>query len=186
MRKKSHITLAKYLVHESRDKELQKHKYAFYLGSILPDIKPSFIYKRHEILTTFPALEERIKMLSDLDQEKETGGTKYYRHLGEVSHYLADYFTYPHNRKFSGGLKEHCTYEQELKIKLRQHITSGKAASHKKKYIDFPAPEALFEFVKKSHQDYLSQNNTVEGDISHIIPINSQVLKSITKFRKRA
>jgi len=31
LRKKSHIALARYLVSESRDKELKKHKYAFYL-----------------------------------------------------------------------------------------------------------------------------------------------------------
>ncbi len=186
MRKKSHIALAQYLVRESRDKELQKHKYAFYLGSILPDIKPSFIYERHEIAQTFPKVQEQIKYLSDLESGKGENGTKYYRHLGEVSHYLADYFTYPHNRKFTGGFKEHCSYEQELKKKLRQHIVSGKAASRKKKYIEFAAPEALFDFVKKSHQDYLLQQNTVEGDISHIIPINSQVLKSITKFKKQA
>jgi len=73
-----------------------------------------------------------------------------------------------------------------LKKQLRQHISSGKAASRKKKYIEFAAPEALFDFVAKTHKDYLSEKNTVEGDISHIIPINSQVLKSITSFARRA
>ena len=61
MRKKSHITLAKYLVRESRDKELARHKYAFYLGSVLPDIKPSFIYKRHEITETFPEAIQNLR-----------------------------------------------------------------------------------------------------------------------------
>lgn len=184
MRKKSHITLAKYLVRESKDKDLNKHKYAFYLGSVLPDIKPSFIYKRHEITETFAALQEQIKKLSSVNLEDKDKTRKYYRNLGEVSHYLADYFTFPHNRKFAGGFREHCTYEEELKKKLRQYITSGKAASRKKKYIDFAAPEALFDFVKKSHQEYISNQNSVEEDINHIIPINSQVLKSITNFRK--
>ncbi len=184
MRKKSHIALAKYLVRESRDKELNKHKYSFYLGSVLPDIKPSFIYKRHEITETFPQLQERIKRLSRTDPQTDKTA-KYYRNLGEVSHYLADYFTFPHNQKFSGGFREHCSYEEELKKKLRQHIVSGKAASQKKKYIDFSAPDALFDFVKKSHQDYILHNNSVEEDINHIIPINSQVLKSITNFRKQ-
>lgn len=188
MRKKSHIILARYLVKESRDKELQKHKYSFYLGSVLPDIKPSFIYRRHEMTQTFPTLQKQIENLSTIskDEWKEKNNSKYYRHLGEVSHYLADYFTYPHNQKFTGSFREHCSYEEDLKKKLRQHILSGKAASRKKKYIEFTAPEALFDFVKKTHQDYLSQNNSVEGDISHIIPVNSQVLKSITRFRERA
>ncbi len=187
MRKKSHITLAKYLVKESRDKDLKKHKYAFYLGSVLPDIKPSFIYRRHEMTGTFPQWQKRIWDLAKLkDEEMHKSSSKYYRHLGEVSHYLADYFTFPHNGKFTGGFREHCSYEEDLKKKLRQHILSGKAASRKKKYIEFAAPEALFDFVKKTHQDYLAQQNTVEDDIAHIVPINSQVLKSITHFRKRA
>lgn len=185
MRKKSHITLAKYLVRESRDKELARHKYAFYLGSVLPDIKPSFIYKRHEITETFPALQEQIRDLSRRHPEEKDSTAKYYRNLGEVSHYLADYFTFPHNQKFPGGFREHCTYEEELKKKLRQYITSGKAASRKKKYIDFSAPDALFDFLKKSHQEYILQQNSVEEDINHIIPINSQVIKSITNFRKQ-
>lgn len=187
MRKKSHIVLARYLVKESRDKELQKHKYAFYLGSVLPDIKPSFIYRRHEIAETFPALQKQIRLLSAAELgTEEKKESRYYRHLGEVSHYLADYFTFPHNQKFTGGFREHCSYEEDLKKKLRNHILSGKAASRKKKYIEFSAPDALFEFVQKAHQEYLKEQNTVEGDISHIIPINSQVLKSITNFRRNA
>ena len=47
MRKKSHISLARYIVNSLDDKELKKHRFSFYIGSVLPDIKPSFIYKRH-------------------------------------------------------------------------------------------------------------------------------------------
>ena len=53
MRKKSHISLARDIVRNSEDEGLRKHKWAFYLGSILPDIKPSFLYKKHEIDGTF-------------------------------------------------------------------------------------------------------------------------------------
>lgn len=184
MRKKSHIALAKYLIKESRDKELQKHKYAFYFGSILPDIVPSFVYRRHEIVGTFPVLQKRILCLAGRKVDKYSA--KYCRHLGEVSHYVADYFTFPHNKKFAGGFKAHCFYEEELKKKLRQHILSGRAASRKKKYIDLAGPEAVFDFLRKTHQEYLQHQNDVDGDISHIIPINSQVLKSIINFKEKA
>lgn len=53
MRKKSHISLAHYMVENLKDEELKHHKFSFYLGSILPDIKPSFLYKRHEMDGTF-------------------------------------------------------------------------------------------------------------------------------------
>ena len=45
MRKKSHISLARYIVANTKDEELKKHKLSFYIGSILPDCKPSFVYK---------------------------------------------------------------------------------------------------------------------------------------------
>ena len=49
MRKKSHISLAKYIVGSLEEQDLVKHKKAFYLGSILPDCKPSFLTVKHEI-----------------------------------------------------------------------------------------------------------------------------------------
>lgn len=39
MRKKSHISLARYMVENLKDEELKHHKFSFYLGSILPDIQ---------------------------------------------------------------------------------------------------------------------------------------------------
>lgn len=185
MRKKSHIILARYLVHESGNKELKKHKYAFYLGSILPDIKPSFLYRRHEFYGTFPFLQEKIRQLSTKELKNGMRGSKYYRKLGEVSHYIADYFTFPHNKKFTGGFREHCSYEEELKKKLRHYIKSGKAASRKRKYIEFAAPDALFDYVKQSHKDYLDEHKGVEEDISNIVPISSQVIKSISHFPEK-
>ena len=65
MRKKSHISLARYIVNSLDDKELKKHRFSFYIGSVLPDIKPSFIYKRHEINGTFPYVKKHIARLSE-------------------------------------------------------------------------------------------------------------------------
>ena len=60
MRKKSHISLARYIVANTEDEGLKKHWLSFYIGSVLPDCKPSFIYKRHEITGTFPKLRKDI------------------------------------------------------------------------------------------------------------------------------
>ena len=67
MRKKSHISLARYMVENLKDEELKHHKFSFYLGSILPDIKPSFLYKRHEMDGTFPYVSRHIRRLSEGD-----------------------------------------------------------------------------------------------------------------------
>ena len=43
MRKKSHISLAHYLMNSEGMESIQHHKGAFYIGSILPDCVPSFL-----------------------------------------------------------------------------------------------------------------------------------------------
>ena len=116
MRKKSHISLARYIVNNMEDNDLKKHKLSFYIGSVLPDIKPSFVYKRHEMDGTYPDIRRHIERLSEgrkLVEKKK--GRKYYMDLGQISHYLADYFTYPHNKIYPGSLKDHCSYEEKLK-----------------------------------------------------------------------
>ena len=111
MRKKSHISLARYIVANTKDEELKKHKLSFYIGSILPDCKPSFVYKRHEINATFPLVRRNIAYLVE-GKKNHTPKRKrmYYKNLGEITHYVADYFTFPHNKTYPGTLKDHCTY----------------------------------------------------------------------------
>ena len=128
MRKKSHISLARYIVANTKDEELKKHKLSFYIGSILPDCKPSFVYKRHEISGTFPLVKKNIEYLVE-GKKNHTPKRKrmYYKNLGEITHYVADYFTFPHNKTYPGSLKDHCAYEEKLKQDLRAFLKTEKA-----------------------------------------------------------
>ena len=183
VRKKSHISLARYLVQNLDDRNLKKHKLAFYLGSILPDCKPSFVYKKHEITGTFEDVKREIRKLSsDYEKKYKRQKSKYYRNLGQVTHYLADYFTFPHNKIYPGNLKDHCVYEEELKRKLRNYLKSPEVKKDKKLVVDLKTPEALIEFIQKSHDDYLRRKNCVEDDIHSIVALNHQAVESITEF----
>ncbi len=179
MRKKSHISLARYMVDALGDEELKRHKFSFYLGSILPDIKPSFVYKRHEIDRTFPAVQKQIKKLSEGSKAAQKKGRKYYMDLGQVSHYLADYFTYPHNKNYTGGIKEHCSYEEKLKDDLRDYIKSGEAARQKLKEEHFHNAQALCEYIRKTHDEYIGRKHDVADDIRHIVAVNQKALEGM-------
>lgn len=193
MRKKSHISLAKYMVESLGDEELRKHKLSFYIGSILPDIKPSFLYKKHEITGTFPSISKHIKRLSEGEKAVEKKGRKYYMDLGQISHYLADYFTFPHNKIYPGGLKEHCSYEEKLKKDLRSYIKSGEVKklavfSEDGPKQQFHNAEALCEYIQKAHDDYLAKKHGVEDDIRHIVSVNHRALQGMMELlaEKRA
>ena len=179
MRKKSHISLARYIVNSLDDKELKKHRFSFYIGSVLPDIKPSFIYKRHEINGTFPYVKKHIARLSEGQKVMNKKNRKYYRDLGQVSHYLADYFTYPHNKIYPGSLKDHCSYEEKLKRDLRRYIRTDAAKPHKADHLEFKNAKNLCDFIQKSHDDYLVRKHDVEDDIHHIVEVNYKAMETM-------
>lgn len=60
MRKKSHVLLAQYLANNNTAMNLQAHRKAFCLGSILPDMKPSFLTTKHEFQGTFLTIQENL------------------------------------------------------------------------------------------------------------------------------
>lgn len=208
MRKKSHISLARYMVESLNDEGLKKHKYSFYLGSILPDIKPSFLYKRHEMTGTFPHVRKDIERLSEGRKiiEKKKKGMKYYMDLGQISHYLADYFTFPHDKTYGGSLKEHCSYEERLKKDLRSYIKSGEAAKNMRENASakgegaFHSADALCRFIQNTHDKYIAQKHSMENeysmgnkypmeegrhqadDIHHIISVNYHALKGMIEL----
>lgn len=188
MRKKSHISLAKHLVNVVDIPDFVKHKKAFYIGSVMPDFKPSFITKRHEITETFTLVEKKMRKLAHGKCDPKEWSSLHYEKLGEIVHYVADYFTFPHNKEYFGNMKEHCIYEGELKHKLRAYI-KNLDEKRLKRWKEKMATEELehfrnvadiCEFLKKEHRKYILRNHhSVEKDCKYIVEICSKVVMAI-------
>ncbi len=190
MRKKSHLLLARQLINFWNPPVPFRIRAAFCFGSILPDLKPSFFMKRHEMDGTIHHMEHMIATLPDRKQGVGYGLPLYYLRLGEVMHYVADYFTYPHNKDFSGTMREHCIYEGKLKHELERHFVSENEAGSEilKQY---PLRNTVYEkgemwkrkkskeitnFIKLIHKIYMeSEKHTVELDCRYIVKVCSVV-----------
>ena len=146
MRKKSHISLAMYLVRELKLESLIKHKKAFCLGAILPDLTPKMITSPHEFETSYENMKDFVRNIFAENADSEWKERVLWRRIGVALHYMADYFTFPHNTSFSGSLKDHCMYE---------------------------SLEALFSFVKKRHRAYMQAPHSVERDCYEIVMLCS-------------
>lgn len=182
MRKKSHISLARYIVANLEVEELSDHKKAFYLGSILPDCKPSFITTKHEINGTFDLVREEIMKLTTECDLYHRNARVYWRNLGQVIHYLADYFTFPHNSIYDGSLKDHCIYEKELKFALVEYIRSGEAKEDEGVSCQFKTPDALCNYILKVHEEYLQVKKTVQEDCRYIVSLCRIVVEGIIEL----
>ena len=182
LRKKSHISLAAYLIDSMRVDGLKEYKKAFYLGSILPDCIPSFITRKHNIQETFDILREEIRSITE-DYDTERGMNGYFcRHLGVVTHYVADYFTFPHNHTFEGTMREHCAYEKELKHVFKEYVHSEEAVRIREKNGTFTTVEEICRFIKKMHEEYLSAIKVVKEDCMYIVELCHRVVDAILQI----
>lgn len=188
MRKKSHISLAKHIVNISGIQNFDKHKKAFYIGSILPDCKPSFLTKRHEINATFDVVTKGIEYLTHGYHSMDELSTMYFTRLGEVIHYVADYFTFPHNKEYPGSMREHCIYEGQLKHRLRAYIkhisekdlTKWKTNLRIRDMEQFQSVSDICEFIKREHNSYIRQGiHSVDQDCKYIVGICSKIVMAI-------
>lgn len=188
MRKKSHISLARHIVNVSDLQHLDKHRMAFYVGSILPDCKPSFLTQRHEINGTFELVSTEIERLTQGYQDMKQLSTSYFTRLGEILHYIADYFTYPHNREYEGNMKEHCVYEGKLKHELRSYIRQisernieeWKKSIQLEDFAQFHSVADICEFIRNEHRQYIRRGrHCVEEDCKYIVGICTKIALAI-------
>lgn len=161
---------------------LQLHKKAFYIGSILPDCIPSFITRRHSIEETIDILKKEIDKITE-NYDSERGLSSYFcRHLGIITHYVADYFTFPHNKTYPGNIKDHCAYEEDLKHAIRKYVASDEAKRVREQNGLFKNSEEIISFIKSTHKEYLNLINAVKSDCEYIVELCHKVVDAILQL----
>ena len=110
------------------------------------------------------------KLFESLRSKDKLGIRDYYR-LGKLTHYVADAFTYPHNRIFQGSLLQHCRYEQELHCEFvsalrRQGTDSGDLQRIRR-----------FQDIENLHEEYLRHAGGCEADCGYILKVSGMLLK---------
>lgn len=157
MRKKSHISLAKGIISGLECENRVTHRLSFYVGSIWPDCVPSFITKRHNIIETFDVFDKRMKkFVSKFNEKKDMGMMSTFR-MGMVMHYIADYFTFPHNMHFDGGFKDHCSYEEDLKHAMYRFVEGVREKNEAFRIQVLDSIEQIKVYIVKKHNDYVEQ-----------------------------
>lgn len=177
MNKGSHISLALFLMQKIELNELKIHKRAFLIGSILPDCRPSFLTIRHTMAETFEILRSEIRSLFE-NYNKNKGISAYTcLHLGIILHYIADYFTFPHNPGYHGSMKEHIEYEKSLSTIMHQYIECEAFYVNTKQ--SFMTVDELSDYIVNTHRDFLTERNDMITDCSYILEVCFIVAVSI-------
>ncbi|HHX55510.1 MAG TPA: zinc dependent phospholipase C family protein [Clostridiales bacterium] len=182
MKKKSHLSLARYLIDSMQVEELQKYRKSFLFGSVLPDCTPSFFTKRHTITGTFETLKERILEITDNYDYSQGINSEFCRHLGVVTHYIADYFTFPHNSIFKGSMKEHIGYEFKLMDYLKEYLVRKETDIFLLNGSNFNSVDKICDFIKNKHDEYIKVIKEVPMDCYYIVQLCVKVVESILQI----
>ena len=184
MRKKSHLSLAGYIV-DVVDADMIDHPLAFRFGSLEPDLVPTFITTKHRIDLTFHKLEKKInKVIDEYDKNKGmTIGLS--KDLGIITHYIADYFTFPHNIEYPGTMTEHIHYEAQLKVDFREFVQKMKEKHAHFQEVNMQSADEICTFIRKCHEEYLHAVKSVENDCRYILQICAQVEIGRASCRER-
>ena len=96
-----------------------------------------------------------------------------------IIHYIADYFTFPHNDHYPGNVKDHCYYERDLKFGMRAFLQTEEAAQIKEHVAAYDSVEELTLYIRSIHNSYMKLAHTVEEDIRYIVHACTTVVKSV-------
>ena len=109
MRLKIHHNIGKKVYIELKDLDCKISKTLFLFGNVFPDLIYSYIWRRHEFKHSRKIIEKKIITLKKR--------TRFYSfHMGILTHYICDYFCFPHSTIYNKGLIKHIIYEMQQKV----------------------------------------------------------------------
>lgn len=119
MQTRDHILLGRYLLDHYHAGVGALRRRMFLFGCVEPDFDP-FTYARGSLRHRFMGghdaenMESYLPRLLDKLRRSGVHTPRQWFRLGTALHYLADKFTFAHNRAFTGGAVEHGRYEKRL------------------------------------------------------------------------
>ena len=186
MRKKSHISLAKGIIHGLGLQDRMNHRFTFYLGSIWPDCIPSFLVKKHCIDETFDIFGRKMEKFIEKYKAKRDMGYLSSLRMGVITHYVADYFTYPHNSHYPGGFVKHCIYEEDLKHKMYSFIDEVRSKKSTDSVETMLDVQDILTYVREKHNRYMSKEGNVDFDCGYSFSACMKVVASLLEIVRLA
>ncbi|MGM0410971.1 MAG: zinc dependent phospholipase C family protein [Bacillota bacterium] len=170
---RTHILLGKELYKYFLEENIKLSKFWLALGSIKPDFTNDEInhYKDESIKLFF----EKFSKLHNLDPKKNKN--KFSLKLGELYHYVADFFCYAHNNKYmKENYSKHFKYELSLNsyaYKKRKNLFKNS----KNNYYIYNL--SLKELLNLKHKKYLKEKKSFATDLKFAFEFNKLLTKKL-------
>lgn len=162
MRRKSHISLGRYLTDRYMTALPGSCRKAFLLGCIQPDTNPATYLKgslRYQWLRghNYQNSHRFLRRISRRLEGKSSLSLFDYYTLGKLIHYTADAFTFAHNAHFPGDLRQHRSYEADLQKYFLPYLQQQTCLTV------YPS-DTILEGIRNFHQSYRRKETDIRRD----------------------
>lgn len=154
----------------------------FVYGNLKPDLTGTYLTKRHNPSIMMEEVMDKIRAFT----EKYTIGPVNSRELsvdlGEICHYITDFFTFPHNDDiYDRNLLAHYLYEKRVSMVIGRRMTEARFERWVSRLIAPVTVDALIARIGSMHDTYRTpgRRHSINDDLIHICRATAMVVLSI-------
>ena len=127
----------------------------FVYGNLKPDLTGTYLTKRHNPSIMMDEVMEKIRAFTEKYTIGPVNGHELSIDLGEICHFMTDFFTYPHNDDiYDRNLLAHYVYEKRVALVIRRRMTEAKFEQRASPIIPPASVDALINRIGAMHDEY--------------------------------
>ena len=154
----------------------------FVYGNLKPDLTGTYLTKRHNPSIMMDEVMDKIRAFTEKYTIGLVNGRELSVDLGEICHYMTDFFTYPHNDDiYERNLLAHYLYEKRVALVIRRRMTEDKFEQWASPIIPPATVDALIARIGSMHNAYRAagRHHGINDDLVHICRATAMVVLSI-------
>lgn len=153
---------------------------SFIYGNVLPDLNLKYRMTKHEKKVDWNIV---LKIIDDIAYNQEEINENISTKLGMLSHYLCDFFTFPHNEEFKRNIICHELYEQAQRILWWGKLSEVWKECSKEIGIELKTKKDIVSYIEDMHSIYLRNPGDKKRDIIFSNILIRVVCLSLLKIR---
>ena len=182
----SHTRVAKLLLSHVEERcGVTFDEAGFLYGNLKPDLTGTYLTKRHYPSVMYDEVMEKLRVFLGTYTIGDHNGHDLSVDLGEICHYLTDFFCYPHNDDiYDRCLLMHYIYEKRICVGLRHRLNDAKFHDWASPIIPATSLEALEQRIERLHHryKYYTVHHCIENDIEYITQAVTILLLSVIQI----
>lgn len=154
----------------------------FVYGNLKPDLTGTYLTKRHNPSIMMDEVMDKIRAFTEKYTIGPVNGRELSVDLGEICHYMTDFFTYPHNDDiYERNLLAHYLYEKRVALVIRRRMTEDKFEQWASPIIPPVTVDALIARLSSMHNAYRApgRRHGINDDLINICRATAMVVLSI-------